>query len=214
MVSSALSYSLSARSNSLERMLTCSSVTDIPVLSFPLLQLVIRRPGDCFLNLKVITAIMRLLMETNNKLFSFSSQSVYVNFFYFVFCMLGLAVAGEYTVSNLYFVVKRTLNTTNTTHHSVWDISGMKGRECQHSCFSYCQLRSSRWTKGLQLKLHRFQMKIVLKEIVVWHGRILGWKLTDIMIFVFPPLRTYCFLIPCGCRLGSVWLNLEAPKIM
>ena len=45
MVSSARWYSLSARSNSLLRKLTCSSVADIPVLSLPLLQHVSRSPG-------------------------------------------------------------------------------------------------------------------------------------------------------------------------
>ena len=43
-VSSAFWYSLSARSNSRERMLTSSKVADIPVRSFPLLQLVNLRP--------------------------------------------------------------------------------------------------------------------------------------------------------------------------
>ena len=76
-------------------MLTCSSVTDIPVLSFPLLQLVMRRPGDCFLNLKVITAIMRLVRETKNKLSSFSSLSLYANFFYFIPCHSWLCTGPE-----------------------------------------------------------------------------------------------------------------------
>ena len=48
MVSRALVYSLSSRSNSRDRMLTCSRVTAIPVLSLPLLQLVKRIPElDC-----------------------------------------------------------------------------------------------------------------------------------------------------------------------
>ena len=45
MASSALWYSCSARSNSLERICTCSKVADIPVLSLPLMQQVRRRPG-------------------------------------------------------------------------------------------------------------------------------------------------------------------------
>ena len=49
MVSNAFEYSFSSRSNSLDRMLTCSRVTDIPVLSLPLLQLVKRRPGKTHL---------------------------------------------------------------------------------------------------------------------------------------------------------------------
>ena len=43
------------------------------------------------------------MMETKNKLFPFSSQSLYVNLFYFV---CWLALAGEYKVSTLYFAVQ------------------------------------------------------------------------------------------------------------
>jgi hypothetical protein len=46
MASNALWYSCSARSNSLDRICTCSSVTDIPVRSLPLLQFVKRRPEN------------------------------------------------------------------------------------------------------------------------------------------------------------------------
>jgi hypothetical protein len=46
-VSRARWYSLSARSNSLESVLTCSSVTPIPVRSFALLQLVNLIPAPC-----------------------------------------------------------------------------------------------------------------------------------------------------------------------
>ena len=57
MVSSARWYSLSARSNSLLRKLTCSSVADIPVLSLPLLQHVSRSPGHNQLQYLVSTII-------------------------------------------------------------------------------------------------------------------------------------------------------------